>query len=369
MTHEHEGSWHVLSGEYPPVRGGVSDYSALVAEGLSELGWEVHAWAPGVPATLRNGVNVHTLPGRFDGRACSALASGLDAAPAPRHLLVQYVPQALGDRGVNLAFGHWLASRRDRGDVVHLMLHEPYIPYGGGLKRRAAAVATRMMAWSFMRGADRLYVSTPRWARLLRPFAPPGARFEWLPIPSTIPLAEAPVARDDTTPVVGHFGTYGTLVTRLLEPALHALLAAHDTVRVVLVGSGATAFAQRFQELRVQSSDASSPAEVAAAIAGSDLMLQPYADGVSARRTTTMAALVNSVAVVTNSGETTEPEWSSSGAALLVDGSASALAQGVLALLKDPSVRTRIGAAGHRLYDARFALRHTLATLTREAAT
>jgi len=40
--------WAILTGEYPPQPGGVSDYTRLVAEGLAVGGDEVHVWAPEV---------------------------------------------------------------------------------------------------------------------------------------------------------------------------------------------------------------------------------------------------------------------------------------------------------------------------------
>ena len=38
--------WHILTGEYPPQPGGVSDYSRMVAHGLAAAGDEVVVWAP-----------------------------------------------------------------------------------------------------------------------------------------------------------------------------------------------------------------------------------------------------------------------------------------------------------------------------------
>ena len=38
--------WAVLTGEYPPQPGGVSDYTRLVAEGLAAVGDEVAVYAP-----------------------------------------------------------------------------------------------------------------------------------------------------------------------------------------------------------------------------------------------------------------------------------------------------------------------------------
>ncbi len=40
-------SWHLLTGEYPPQPGGVSDHTWQVSEGLARAGCAVHVWAPG----------------------------------------------------------------------------------------------------------------------------------------------------------------------------------------------------------------------------------------------------------------------------------------------------------------------------------
>jgi hypothetical protein len=37
-------TWAILTGEYPPQAGGVSDYTRLVARGLAECGDRVHDW-------------------------------------------------------------------------------------------------------------------------------------------------------------------------------------------------------------------------------------------------------------------------------------------------------------------------------------
>ena len=38
--------WHVITNEYPPQTGGVSDYTQQVARALVEQGDEVHVWCP-----------------------------------------------------------------------------------------------------------------------------------------------------------------------------------------------------------------------------------------------------------------------------------------------------------------------------------
>jgi hypothetical protein len=38
--------WHVITPEYPPMLGGVSDYTQSIAKGLAAQGDEVHVWCP-----------------------------------------------------------------------------------------------------------------------------------------------------------------------------------------------------------------------------------------------------------------------------------------------------------------------------------
>ena len=60
--------WVILTGEYPPQPGGVSDYTRLVVEGLAAARDEVAVYAPpqGIgPDSATFGVRVRRLPNRF----------------------------------------------------------------------------------------------------------------------------------------------------------------------------------------------------------------------------------------------------------------------------------------------------------------
>jgi len=48
--------WHLVTCEYPPQAGGVSDYTQLVAKGLALAGDEVHVWCP----QLKGGTETET---------------------------------------------------------------------------------------------------------------------------------------------------------------------------------------------------------------------------------------------------------------------------------------------------------------------
>ena len=137
-------TWHIITGEYPPVIGGVSDYSQVVAEGLAATGDDVHVWCPPLPGSAApNGVTVHPMLGHISRRDLRAVDLLLDRFPPPRRLLLQWVPQGFGYRSLNVGFCLWLRRRARRGDHVEIMVHEPYLAFGeGALRWTAAAVGS-----------------------------------------------------------------------------------------------------------------------------------------------------------------------------------------------------------------------------------
>ena len=143
-------TWHLLTGEYPPQPGGISDYTALVAAALARLGDEVHIWtAPTVGEALDTpGVTVHRSAGGWSSADLRRLDADLDRFPAPRRLVVQYTPNAWGYRGMNIGFCRWLRGRRRRGDEVRLMFHEVrYVPIPGDRLARRLLVPRSSHGW------------------------------------------------------------------------------------------------------------------------------------------------------------------------------------------------------------------------------
>ena len=126
--------------------------------------------------------------------------------------------------------------------------------------------------------------------------------------PGAVAAARSRHAPDPAAPLVGHFGTFGRSITDLLEPAVVGLLRSEPLARVLFIGRGSERYlvdiVAAYPELagRVSATGELSPAAVAAHLRACDLLLQPYADGVSSRRTSVMAGLANRVPVVTNLG-------------------------------------------------------------------
>src|SRR4051794_8941437 len=174
-------SWHLITGEYPPLIGGVSDYCQVVAEGLAATGDEVHVWCPPLPANAgQDRVAVHPNMGRFSRRDLRGVDRLLDRFPAPRRLLVQWVPQGFGYRSMNVGFCLWLWHRARAGDRVDIMVHEAYVGFGGTPRQTAVAAIHRVMTSILLRAAHRVWTAIPYWERQWRPYTLGRAvRFRW----------------------------------------------------------------------------------------------------------------------------------------------------------------------------------------------
>ncbi|NTX57878.1 glycosyltransferase family 4 protein [Myxococcus sp. CA039A] len=370
-------TWHLLTGEYPPQRGGVSDYTRMLAQALTRAGQQVHVWAPGdTGAHLDGDVTVHAIPGLLTPLGPARLTRELDRCPGPRRLLLQYVPHAFGMKAMNVPFCAWFATRRQ--DERWVFFHEIVYPWSprDRLRHQVLAGTTWVMARLLAQGLDRAFVSIPAWTRHLPANVQPLA--EWCPIPSTLPVdpAEAAIQQVRTAlgpgPWLGHFGTYAPSITGILEAVLVPLLRAERQRKVLLLGRTSREFAQalvsRHPDLteRVVARGALPGGDVAAHLAAVDLLVQPYPDGVTSRRTTVMAGLSLGCPLVTNTGHHTEPLWRELDAVALVEGTATApLVQAAERLLSNPTERLQLGERAARAYREHFALERTVERLLR----
>ncbi|HEY2525384.1 MAG TPA: glycosyltransferase [Candidatus Binataceae bacterium] len=377
-------TWHIITGEYPPQEGGVADYARLVALGLAAQGDRVHVWAPAIAEAdaAEPGVEVHRLSGLFGARALGALGREL-AAAGPGEILLQYVPQAFGMKGMNLPLCLWLFARRRAG--ITIMFHEVAVALRRGQPMRHNIIGAVHLAMAFVltRAARRCLVSTAAWEPRLRALAPADAAISWLPVPSNVPAIDDPGAALAVRKmlsceggiVLGHFGTAReTWIADQLGAVIPQLLRERPEAAFVLIGRDSRALRDRLLEgtpevlhARVRATGRLAPTDVSHHLRACDLMLQPYPDGVSTRRTSLMAALVHRRPIITTAGAVTEPLWKQSGAVALVPaGDLGAMRAALMRLIDDGAERARLGAAAGALYAARFDIARTIAAL-REA--
>jgi glycosyltransferase involved in cell wall biosynthesis len=375
--------WDIITGEYPPQAGGVSDYTRSVARGLAETGDQVHVWAPPcwAPELSDHGITVHRLPDHFRWRSLGALTHGLAQQPNGSRILLQYVPHAFGWKAMNLPFCIWLFTRTSRN--IWVVCHEVAVPFGWNkpLKNNLLGLVTRLMSLLTARAARRIWITIPRWKTMLTRMARPNTPIEYLPVPSTIQVSNdlqsissvRQALSTDMPFVVGHFGTYRLENARLLLDVIPVLVSVCPC-HFLLLGYGSNEFLKRLLnqhpelEGRVTASGALISNDLSAHLGACDLMVQPYPDGVSGRRTSMMACLAHGLPVITNQGSGTEEHWLTDGAASVVCGCLdSGFALTARALLADADTRRRLGFTAKRLYAEQFAMARVIRAL-RDAA-
>jgi glycosyltransferase involved in cell wall biosynthesis len=371
-------AWHILTGEYPPQPGGVSDYTRLVACALAAAGDEVHVWAPGkglVPCPDA-GVTVHRLSGNFGPRALGELASGLRRYGQNRRLLVQYVPHAFGYKAMNVWLPLWL-KLRGRQEHIWVMFHEVCISWGWpkSFKQFILGGVTRLMARLTCRAAERAFISIPKWEALLPAPRLARQRPTWLPVPSNIHTRVDPALRQATRArlalapgqlVIGHFGTVGGGVASLLTDPFVGLLRADVRRLGLLMGHSSKDYAEdlrrRYPDLgaRLRATGSLEGGALATHLSVCDLLLQPYPDGVTTRRGSLMAGLALGLPIVTTEGFLSEPVWRTSRAVALTACQPAALAGAAEELLADGGARRQLGQRAAQFYQDCFSLEHTV---------
>jgi glycosyltransferase involved in cell wall biosynthesis len=374
--------WHLVTGEYPPAPGGVSDYTRAISAGLAAAGDTVHVWCPDTESLANDppGVQVHRSAGQWTRSDLRRLDAELDQTRAPRRLLVQWVPHAFGRRSMNVGFCRWVRMRARQGDLVDLMVHEPFLAFReGALRHDLVAGVHRAMATMLLGAARRVWVSIPAWADRLRPWVVGRTpSFCWLPVPSTLAVtADVDVlaevrsrVRESHELVIGHFSTYDANTRRLLQTLSPHLMRALAGSRLLLLGRGSDLTAadlrQRFPELRdrVLGVGALAADALSAHLQACDLIVLPYVDGASTRRTTLMAALAHGVPVVTTVGRLSEPFWTSSAAVTAVGADdVEGFIHAAVALAGDSHRRQKQSVAARETYAARFDVEHVIRAL------
>jgi glycosyltransferase involved in cell wall biosynthesis len=367
-------TWHIVTGEYPPQTGGIADYAGRLVAALRGRGAQVQVWAPG-----------ETLPRGFGPAGLRAIGRGIDASRAAGTrpvVLVQYAPNAFGMRGANILLCAWLAWRAWRhGDDIRVMFHEPFFYFARqSLRRNALALVHRVMAALLLASARIAYVSTGSWESLLARYSAARRAFVWLPIPATVLPPDDPegaarvrsaLIKNDRTFVVGHFGSYPDDVASELQRVLGAMLAASGDANVLLIGRNSDTFLQKFtaafpeHDGRLTATGEIVAGELGHNLRACDLLVQPYPDGATTRRTSLMAPLACAVPTVTTIGMWSEPIWSGARDAIefAPAGDAAAIVARCQGLANDPARRRALGRNGRAFYERHFTIDRTLRIL------
>jgi glycosyltransferase involved in cell wall biosynthesis len=357
----------LITGEYPPMQGGVGDFTRELATAMSTLGHIPHVItrrlrdAP--PQETLNGVHVHRMMPHWGWDARKRISAFMRVQPVDA-LNLQYQAAAYQMHpAINLLPG--ALARRIPTVVTFHDLRVPYLfPKAGPLRWKAIVAMAKGASACIVTNAEDL--DTLRREGVTRAhLVPIGSNVAPRPLPGfdrAVWLRSHGI--DPALTLIGYFGFMND--SKGGDTLMHALaeLRSHGAHAGVLHIGGQTgdsdptnaAYVQRLRALGAKNGAGPywietgflDDAGVSAAFACCTAMALPYRDGASFRRGTLMAALAHGQAIVTTVPRVAVPVFEDGRNMLLIPADApSALADALARLCADAALlaQLRQGAA------------------------
>jgi glycosyltransferase involved in cell wall biosynthesis len=239
---------------------------------------------------------------------------------------------------------------------IYLIVHEPFVPIHD-LKSLLMGAWQRFQLLVLFLLADRRFASIERWATRFSRLRPtqhlpsgsnlPDARSEREVVRAELDLGDRLAVATLSTGHPSHLLPY-------VESSLARLAAGGADVVFLHLGAGAADLAvpRGLREVR----PGAVPAErLGALVAAADLMLTPFDDGVSTRRSSFVAALCQEVAVVGTEGDLTDSMLVGRGLELVAVGDPERFADRVVAVAADGVRRGVAASSGRAVFEAELA--------------
>jgi glycosyltransferase involved in cell wall biosynthesis len=286
--------------------------------------------------------------------------SPLSGARGADVLLLQYNPFSWGRRGFAPGVPAWMARRRSAGDrpFVATMIHEPFVA-PEGMRTTVMAGWQRAQLALVKALSDRVLAPSADAARRARGW---GRSIAVVPVGSNLPdrRTARPAARDrlgvddgDVVLVTFERSAAGRLRAQVAA-AVEATREA-TAVHLLVLGAGAQAPRGMHPSVSVRVAGPLRDDEVAFHLAAGDVFLANYADGLSTRRTTLVAALQHGLPVVgTTVGRTDDCLLGCDGIVAVPADDVRGYGAAVRSLAASAEERSRRSAAARRLFDERF---------------
>lgn len=289
-----------------------------------------------------------------------AIPQAIRAIARSDWVILQYSPFGLGRWGVAPWTIPVLAAIRTQSRVS-LFVHEPYVRDQHG-RRRAMQWWQRGQLACVGRVSQLSLVSIGPWVELVRADAP-RTPAEHVVVGSNLPDRRSMRASkrrqlgiEDHHIVVAVFGTgHDSNLYGHIAAALDALTG--NGVRFTFVQLGIGRAAEGGSPEHLVRPGWLPAEEVAGFLAAADVLLSPYVDGVSTRRTTIAAATQHGVPIVTTHGTSSGPldDWTDRGLVLTAVDDVQGFAHATVALVTHPSRRAELAAQARAYYEHELA--------------
>lgn len=358
----------LLTGEYPPLRGGVGDFSRALGRALADLGHHVHVLtdATGPAPTHADALEIH--------RGIGGWGWGLHtrvAAFAHTHKIdvvnVQYQTAAFGMHPAVNLLPRMLSARLAVIPTFH-DLRVPYLfPKAGPLRKWVVRDMARSAPASIVTNAEDLAALSLAGARHVA-LVPIGSNVSLQPAAERASWLRAR-GLDPARCWIAYFGFMNeskgadsllraiSLVAREADVGLLHIgeaLGASDSTNVAYANKMVALARELGIAGRVAATGFLDDSGVSSAFAASDCVALPYRDGASYRRGTLMAALAHGAAIITTTPHMPLPQCKDGADLLYVPpDNPAALAAAILRVLREPALATRLR-AGAQAASAHF---------------
>jgi len=360
-----------VTGEFPPMQGGVGDYTREIGLALRDLGCEVHV-ITSTQAWPAEGLTIHPLVERWNWECWGAILDLVrrqrpdvvhvqyQAAAYAMHPAINFLPRRLC----------WLGSDRPRTTVTFHDLKVPYLfPKAGPLRRWVmtelarhsdAAIATNRENFEALkqeRGTRPVLIPigsniTPR---LPADYERDAWRARWGVGPDDLLLCFFGFLNDrkgvDT--LLHALRTLRSDPENSANPSLLFIggqTGSSDPTNVAYLAHIQNFIAELGLQERVHWTGYVPAEEVSASFAAADLCVLPFRDGVSFLHGTLHAALAHGVPILTTQPRVPLPELVHRGNVYLVPPEdPQALAEAITQLSADPGLRRSLGAGAQTL--------------------
>ena len=185
---EHFPTLHLVTPEFPPAPGGVAGHTSLLANGLRARGFPVVTWCGKGTYCSKDLERGWLRPELGNFNYSNLVRVGRTLLQEGGSLLLQWVPQAFGVRGLNISFVAWIWYLSRKRLPVYVLFHELYNSFGVGLKSDIRAMLYRLMTITLCRASTAVWASSGHYCRILRTTFSCGTKVEILPSGSNVKL-------------------------------------------------------------------------------------------------------------------------------------------------------------------------------------
>ncbi|MEW6734698.1 MAG: glycosyltransferase family 4 protein [Acidobacteriota bacterium] len=358
----------LITSRIPPIRCGVGDYTVQLADALHTAGMRVTILTgkDQVDHLPNNSIQIRNVLSDWRARGMIQLVQEITRL-RPDRIIIQWVPFLYDRFGVNIWLPFTAAYLRLMGYFVQMMVHELWVPLNSWQYRITGPLQRLLLSFLIL-VSNKIAVSTTGPTRMLQSFFPWRRRdIYWVPVGSNIPVVEiTPVLYTqlrmeagiaEQALVLALFSPFGAGKGLDLIESCWQQIADKD-VQLIVIGATAaeatTALPQLATDKRVKFLGYLEPSAVSCWLQNADLLLAPFIDGMSARRTSALAALAHGLAVVSTRGPLFDEEIFGHGALAITDYDSTQFTAAVQALIQDATRRHELAVAARVLFTEYF---------------